>query len=499
MRRKRFEYIPFLFITPFLILGIIFGYYCQSWIYFSILIAVSLLFALSIGKLSGINEGYIACLFLTLGFVLITKDKPVSDLKYDYKTHYITKILSPPLQKGRYYRAEGEVIAKKNNNIWLSSKNKVQLNIDTSQNFNLSDVITYQSKSYGYDSVYKNYYNDKGIFARQYIYKIDVIDSTESIQGDLAKFRWRISDRITNVDTSHLQATAIMSSVTVGDKTELDRNTKNDYRVAGVSHLLAISGLHVGILYTILSFTLGWLQRIKWGRYINMVIMLLTLWAYAAISGFSPSVLRAVIMFSLFSLGECMFERKNSFNILLASAFIILVVDPMLLFDIGFQLSYCAMIGIVTLYSPIRYLWLPKHAVLKWAWSLFIITFTAQVATTPLVLYYFNQVGLLGFVTNYIVWFTIPVIITATLIFIITNLHFVGMIGAYGAEFQNFIIHSLAQTKFGLIEVKPFSKIWLIIIYAVLISLSISVVYIQNRRINRDVTRLFRPVSTKNG
>lgn len=482
MRQRRFEYTPFLFVTPPFICGIICGYYSDNlWVASSIFFGL-LMASLIIVRFYKRNEFVASILFAGIGFLLIKSNSSPNRLDYETNHQYISEIVEIPILKGRYWRANAVILAQKDSNVWTQKDNHAQLNIDTAQTLQIGDVITYKSKTYSFDSVYKNYYSNKEIFGKQYAYNIKILDRTLRFRYQIATIRDNISKRISDIDTSKNQATAIMQSVTVGDKIELSNDTKNVYKNAGASHLLAISGLHVGIIYAILNTILFGLRGSKRGRYTKFAIETSILWTFATLSGFSPSVMRAVIMFTLFSFGETSFERKNSLNILLASAFLILAFDPKAVFDISFQLSYLAMIGIITLYKPIVSLIKTRTKIGRWAWQMFVITTTAQITTIPVVLYYFKQFSLLGYFVNYIVWFTIPIIIVSTLIFILTNIHFIGIAGMYVADIQNIIIEYFSNFTFGIIKISTLNFWSIIIIYIVIFGLISLTVYSYNHK-----------------
>lgn len=499
MRRKRFEFTPFLYVTPPFLCGIVIGYYDLS---IAITISVIILLIVICCGLWFFNkriEQFGAVLFFVFGLFLIKATTTNNQLTYNKTEQYVSQINAQPVLKGRYWRMQANVLAVKDSTLWQEVNNLVQINIDTSFTPVVGEIITYRSKSYEFDSIYKNYYSFKGVYGKQYVYNYVSLDTIENVWYKIDRFRALVSGKISSIDTSKTQATALMQAITVGDKSELSYETKNDYKNAGVSHLLAISGLHVGIIFAIISTLLVGLESFNKGSYIRFGVLIVVLWGYAILSGFSPSVLRAVIMFSLFSLGELFFKRKNQLNTLLASAFIILAFDPKAAFDISFQLSYIAMLGIVTLYKPIIYILKINNRVGRWAWSLFAVTTSAQLTTIPIVLFYFGQFSLLGFITNYFVWFTVPIIIVSTLLYVATNLHFVGIIGVYCSDLQNYIVQKLSSTNFGIINYNSM-PLWVVIIIYILLFIGIIVVtYYFNKSYHLRIKKLVKVFSKKNG
>ena len=184
---------------------------------------------------------------------------------------------------------------------------------------------------------------------------------------------------------------AVLSALTMGYKDLLDQETRRVFAASGAMHILAVSGLHVGILFSTLSLFLFFLSRIKKGKIIKSAILIAFLWFYAFFTGLSPSVVRASLMFSLVVVGMSFSRSTNIYNTLSASAFVILMVNPMLLTNIGFQLSYFAVLSIVFFYPYIYKLAYVKNRLLNKVWVLIAVSLSAQIGTFPLSLFYFSQ------------------------------------------------------------------------------------------------------------
>lgn len=183
----------------------------------------------------------------------------------------------------------------------------------------------------------------------------------------------------------------VASALILGYKDDIDAQLKNAYSSAGAMHVLAVSGLHVGIIFLIFNQLLLFLHKIKYGKYIQGVLLILILWIYALLTGLSPSVMRAATMFS-FIVGAKMTNRNsNFFNTLAASALTLLLFNPLLIMEVGFQLSYLAVIGIVVIQPLIYNLYYTKSWLLDKIWELTAVSIAAQIATFPLGLYYFHQ------------------------------------------------------------------------------------------------------------
>lgn len=215
---------------------------------------------------------------------------------------------------------------------------------------------------------------------------------------------------------------ALLSALTVGEKRDLTQELKENYSSAGVSHVLALSGLHLGIIYALVS--LLWPQR-RNKRILVLLreaVVLALLWGFAFISGLSPSVVRAAILFSLVSVARCIDRDSSSLSSLSFAAIVMLLFSPHLLFDIGFQLSFSAVLSIFLFAEPLQILFkVDKHGkVYGYLVNLIILTLVAQVGTLPFVWYHFGEFPVYSFLSNMIVVplaFIVIAIALLTLIF----------------------------------------------------------------------------------
>jgi competence protein ComEC len=183
---------------------------------------------------------------------------------------------------------------------------------------------------------------------------------------------------------------AIALALILGDKSLLDTEVKNSFTNTGAMHVLAVSGLHVGIIMQILLFILGFFPRL-FSKKSSILIVVTLMWIYAVITGLSPSVLRAVFMFSVLVLSQLTERNYDAMNTLFFTGVALCLIDPITLLDIGFQLSFLAMMGIFLLYKPIEQLLYFENKLLQKVWQGTAIGFAAQFMTTPLSLYYFHQ------------------------------------------------------------------------------------------------------------
>ena len=221
----------------------------------------------------------------------------------------------------------------------------------------------------------------------------------------------RLNAAIRNPD-----AFALIAGLSIGYKEAFDPELKNAYAGAGASHILAVSGLHMGIVYAILLSCCNLFLRrnSRTQLIIKQIIILSALTLFAALAGFTPSVTRALLMVALSMAGKVLQRPLSSMQTLFTTAFIICIINPAAIFEVSFQLSFCAVFAILTLQPPLQRLWRPKTKAGQYVWSLMTVSTAAQLGTAPLAYYYFGAFPYLFLLTNLIV---IP--LTAILLYLL--------------------------------------------------------------------------------
>lgn len=194
----------------------------------------------------------------------------------------------------------------------------------------------------------------------------------------------------------------LAEALLIGYKDDLDKSLLQSYSNTGVVHVIAISGLHLGLIYALLKIICLPLSRMRKNRWPEPLIILAGLWLFSLLAGGAPSVLRSAVMFSFIVLGKSISRETSIYNNLAASAFALLCYHPYWLWDVGFQLSYAALTGIVIFMKPVYRLLTFKNAIADAAWKLNAVTIAAQWLTLPLILFYFRQFPNLFLLTNFI-------------------------------------------------------------------------------------------------
>ncbi len=192
----------------------------------------------------------------------------------------------------------------------------------------------------------------------------------------------------------------IAEALLIGYTNDLDKDLVQAYSNTGVVHIIAISGMHLGLIYALLIFLFARLPLIKKSAALQTILILTCLWVFSLLTGGAASVIRSAVMFSFISIGSTFFKKASVFNSLAASGFVMLCYNPYYLWDVGFQLSYLAVAGIVLFQKPLYNLVYVKNKLLDHTWQAISITTAAQVLTFPVCIYYFHQFPLLFLVTN---------------------------------------------------------------------------------------------------
>jgi len=254
------------------------------------------------------------------------------------------------------------------------------------------------------------------------------------------------------------ESASVLKTLLLGKRNDLDEELYQNYVDAGAVHILAISGLHVGIIIpnTLLSY-----------RLIRYLILSIGLWAFALIAGGSPSVLRATLMFNLIGFSLLIRGKGGRFDSLMLSMLFLLLINPSYLYDVGFQLSYAAVFSILTFYPIALRWWFPENKYVRYIWSLVAVGFTAQIVVIPISLYYFHQFSILFFIANLVVVPLLqPILILGILCLLLASTvglpNIVVLITEKLIWLMNALIRLIAEQEFFIIRNIQFNTLMLI-------------------------------------
>ncbi len=199
----------------------------------------------------------------------------------------------------------------------------------------------------------------------------------------------------------------VAAAMLLGYRNDMDNDLLMSFSATGASHVLSVSGMHTAILYGVLYFLLSFWGQGTHVRIFRQLVIVLFMWWFAFLTGLSPSVVRATLMISVVGIGEALSRRPLTFNTVGASAFFMLLYNPLSLFDVGFQLSFMAVLGIIIINPLLVNLYSIRQRIVKYCWDLCCVSTSAQIGTLPVSIYYFHQFPLTFLITNL---FVIPLV-----------------------------------------------------------------------------------------
>ncbi len=418
--KKLFTYTPFYYLL-FLIIGIIIQFQWNLWTFsfealFTIFLFLIILLFIFKQRLKIAFSITTILVFILVGISIIAIQNPKNYNNYYFNNYQkesnviltVKKVLKP----GNYYNkyvanvtqvsleeTTGKIllnIQKDSAHISLQVGNQLFLKPEFKElipplnpyQFNYKDYLAKQH-------IYHQIFTNKSQFKKTNNSRFSLIELSATvrrkIQTSLKKYNFSKNEY------------AVINALLLGQRQEISKQLLQDYTNAGAIHILAISGLHIGILLLILSFLFKPIERFKYGRILKSILIILLLWMFAFIAGLSASVVRAVTMFTFVAIGSSFKKKKIIEHSLISSMFLLLLIKPLFLFDVGFQLSYLAVFGIIWVQPFLYKFWKPKLWLVDNFWRLFTVSVAAQAGILPISLYYFHQFPALFILSNLII------------------------------------------------------------------------------------------------
>lgn len=433
-------------------------------------------------------------------------NKPTTRLNCKIEGYYNTE--------NRFFPAQGGVL------VYIKSDSvlqKLQVGDALLINKKLNE-LPIKKNPWGFD--YTRFLNLQNIYYQEFIREnniIKIIDNESSWLDFIKNLRNDILQRLAP-HFNYPNSFSVFAALVLGQKNFLENEVSSNYSSAGTMHVLAVSGLHVGILFFIVAFILKPMNNHRFLRWFSAVLQLCIIWFYACLTGLSPSIMRAATMFSFVILANQILRNSNIYNTLFISALFLTYFQPELLLSVGFQLSYLAVLGIVWIYPHLNSLVTFKNKILNYFWSLTCVSFAAQLAVLPLSLYYFNQMPTYFLLAN---WMVIPMAtinlvggLFASIFFKINEMNaFLAFILDHTLALQNYLVqlvshlphstildiyipnYALVLGYLALISITAFllsrNKIWLQFFFIVSLSGSLISLYIKTSRLNHSKVTLF--------
>jgi competence protein ComEC len=406
---------PFVRLLIGLTIGIIYQYYYPlqfNGIVFGLLAALLSSFAfslLSAGKHFKLHslQGIALILSIAFGGALLIHANDISNRKVDITdsstSNLYVQLKEDPIAKPNSYKANAEIIAAKEKT-WTAQNATIiiyfEKNSSLQKSLHLGDQLIIphklqRIKNSGNPGAfdYASYCKRMGILHQTYVREKEVKIAAKNNSTLFERFFYSVRKHILYVIRKNVpdkNSAAIAEALLIGYKIDLDKDLIQAYSNTGVIHIIAISGLHLALIYALLLKLVNLIPAVK-RRKLKWAIVLCFLWGFSILAGSSPSVLRAAVMFSFIILGHIIQKEPRPLNNLAASAFCLLVYDPYYFWDAGFQLSYAAVASIMVFYKPIYNIFYIKNKLLDGLWKLNAITIAAQILTLPIVIYHFHQ------------------------------------------------------------------------------------------------------------
>jgi competence protein ComEC len=408
----------------------------------------------------------------------------------DLKTvSVIFRICGSVKKKKKSYYAIAEILYLHENDIWKKREGRIALQLPLTV-----DSPSYQSVYYAMGEIkeipasanpffdYRRYMALRNIYHQFSPRHKSLVNINPGFnRADLFSLTNILQKKILVILDLYIRGPAengLSKALLIGYRDDLDKDIVNAYTNTGVIHVIAISGLHLGLIYALLAWILHFMQKNKKLIIYRAILIVAFLWLFSFLCGASPSVLRSAVMFTCLLAGEALQKENYTGNSLASSAFLLLCIDPMLLWDIGFQLSYSAVASLLIYNRPISGLYVSENAVIHFTWNSVATSIAAQILTTPLVLFHFHQFPLVFILSNLV---AVPVsgIILFMLILVccFSFLPFIaaplGQLSEWLCQMMNYQVSRLSHISFAVISDIKIDIYGCLLFYALIFSITL--------------------------
>lgn len=419
---------PFIRLLLPLITGIIFQWYLQisewaAWVAFVLALVISItgffLRDYLRYRLTMINGTAVIVIFLSLGCLLTSFKDIRNDEKWfgkNYEASDAVKIIlqEPLIEKTHSQKATASVVALRKSNGVVSACGKIVVYFKKdslplldygSQIVILKSLqeIKNEGNPAGFD--YKRYNLFQDITHQVFLNGGDFIVLNNTSENFFEKILFPLRKNILSALRRYIHGEkeyGLAEALLIGYKDDLDKNLVQSYTNTGVVHIIAISGMHIALIYWLLDLLCRPLKKLKYSKWLNSAIIIAGLWLFSLLAGAQASVLRSAVMFTCIVIGKNLSRKSSIYNTLIVSAFLLLCYNPFWLWDVGFQLSYAAVLSIVIFSKPIYKWFYIKNKIVDSIWKLNAVSIAAQILTTPLSIYHFHQFPSFFLLSNFV-------------------------------------------------------------------------------------------------
>ncbi len=366
-----------------------------------------------------LNGIFISIIFFCTGSILawnkdIRNNKEWLGHHYNNDASLVVTLDEPPVEKTKSYKANATVEYLLNDSSVVPVKGKIILYFKKDSSLRLSygsqilfkkplQEIKNSGNPGGFD--YKRYSLFQGITHQVYLKPVEFETLNSKNEKWFRKFIYSSREKVLNIlrqNITNEKELGLAEALLIGYKNDLEQSLVQSYTNTGVVHIIAISGLHLGLIYWLLGLVLKPLQKTKRIKWLRPVLIIIGLWLFSLLAGAQPSILRSALMFTCIVLGESLSRRTSIYNTMAVSAFLLLCINPFWLWDVGFQLSYAAVLSIIIFMRPVYNWFYIPNKLLDFTWKLNAVTIAAQILTVPIGIYHFHQFPNLFLLTNFV-------------------------------------------------------------------------------------------------
>ena len=412
MKNKLFGEAPLLRLAVCLMAGIVIGNNVEAGHWLLPVLAGAVVLALLLWKKALLQSVAIAVCFVLLGWLLTARQKESLRVQWpEEEVKYEAVVLSEPQKKPKTMAVDIMLVKSGQKLKGYFYKDERSRGIRIGDGLSIQSQIRENSNWHRGAFDYRRYLEIHGFTGSTFVsswkwqkvrVSLEGLSRLERTKLYFLRLRTRLLKRLA-VDESSGDQYAVVAAMALGDKSALTKELKEVYAVTGASHVLALSGLHLGIIYTLLSLLI--IGR-RW-QMVSQMLIVLCIWAFVFLVGMSTSVVRSATMLTVYALLSLGYRDKMTVNTLAFTAIVMLMVHPLSLYDVGFQMSFMAVLAILVFMPLLEGLfpteYLLTHQSVRWLWSMVAVSVSAQIGVAPLIAYYFGRFSTFFLLTNFIV------------------------------------------------------------------------------------------------
>ena len=412
MKNRLFGESPLLRLAVCLMAGIVIGNDVEAGHWLLPLLAGAVVLTMLLWKKALLQSVAIAVCFVLLGWLLTARQKESLQVQWpEEEVKYEAVVLSEPQEKPKTMAVDIMLVKSGQKLKGYFYKDERSRGLRIGDGLSIQSRIRENSDWHRGAFDYRRYLEIHGFTGSTFVsswkwqkvrVSLEGLSRLERTKLYFLKLRSRLLQRLT-VDESAEDQYAVVAAMALGDKSALTKDLREVYAVTGASHVLALSGLHLGIIYTLLSLLI--VGR-RW-QMVSQMLIVLCIWAFVFLVGMSTSVVRSATMLTVYALLSLGYRDKMTVNTLAFTAIVMLIVHPLSLYDVGFQMSFMAVLAILVFMPLLESLfpreYLLTHQTLRWLWSMVAVSVSAQIGVAPLIAYYFGRFSTFFLLTNFIV------------------------------------------------------------------------------------------------